>query len=134
MDETISFLLDTHIALWIMLGDKRLEPDAFKARFQTNHNQFIFHQTSLWEIQIKYDIGKLKLPRRPGHWIYEAVLKSGMRYERIEDGAIFALGKLPPLHRDPFDRLLIAHALTRKWTIITADQTLDEYPIEVECV
>lgn len=132
--ERISYLLDTQVALWLLLGSDRLPEDEFRKRFNFSESRFIFHQTSSWEIEIKYDLGKLPLPRRPGIWLLEAILKSGLLYERIEDSAIFSLGKLPPVHRDPFDRLLVTHALVNNWTLISSDRTLEGYPINLEIV
>ena len=92
-------------------------------------NEFIYHQVSTWEIQIKYDLGKLPLPRPPSEVLSEWIKTSGMRSKSIEDRAIFLLGNLPPIHRDPFDRLLIAHAVANGWTILTADEIVKRYPV-----
>lgn len=129
-----TYLLDTSIALWLLLGSDKLPEKAFRDRFKPQVSRFVFHQASIWEIQIKYDLGKLPLPQRPGAWILEAVMKSGLQYERIDDGAIFYLGKLPQVHRDPFDRLLVAHALVNNWILISSDRLLEGYPVNVEIV
>lgn len=129
----MAYLIDTHIALWILLGDPRLNEADFFRRFSPNET-FIFHQVSTWEVQIKYDLGKLQLPARPASFLRKAVADTGFIYEQVEDDGIFFLSKLPLIHRDPFDRLLIAHALSNGWTIITADQTFERYPVRVERV
>lgn len=134
INEPKAYLLDTQVALWILLGSSRLREPEFRARFCKEPAQFIFHQISLLEIQIKFNLGKLELPKKPGPWIFQAILNSGFRYERTDDGAIFGLSKLPMIHRDPFDRLLVAHALVNRWTVISADRTLEEYPIDFEGV
>lgn len=131
-DEKI-YLLDTRIALWIMCGDSKLEETKFRERY-AKPSHFIFHQISTWEIQIKYSMGKLLLPQRPETFLLDAVHASGFEYRAIEDDAIFFLGKLPPLHRDPFDRLLIAHASINGWTLLTRDKAIDDYPIKVELI
>lgn len=129
------FLLDTNVALWILSGDERLSEQSFRKRFfSKGTSTLLFHQVSTWEIQIKYSLGKLPLPEKPQNFLLEAVRQSGFSYEAISDRAIFFLGKLPPLHRDPFDRLLIAHAIIGGYTIVTSDRTLAEYPVEVELV
>ena len=130
-----SFLLDTNVALWILTGDNRLSEQEFrKTFFSAKSSTLLFHQVSTWEIQIKHSLGKLPLPEQPQNFLLEAVRESGFSYETISDRAIFFLGKLPPLHRDPFDRLLIAHAILGGYTIITSDRTLAEYPVPVELV
>jgi len=60
--------------------------------------------------------------------------QTGFAYEQVEDDGIFFLSKLPQIHRDPFDRLLIAHAVSNGWTVITADETFERYPVRVERV
>lgn len=129
----MNYLVDTHVALWMFQGSRRLPEQAFFDRFSPDET-FIFHQTSTWEIQIKYDLRKLKLPRSPASFLKAAIDQTGFRYEPIADDGIFFLSKLPPIHRDPFDRLLIAHAAANGWTIITADETFERYPVRVELV
>lgn len=129
----MAYLIDTHVALWILLGDPRLKEADFFARFGSDET-FIFHQISTWEIQIKFDLGKLKLPQRPENFLKKAIEETGFAYEQVEDDGIFFLSKLPQIHRDPFDRLLIAHAVSNGWTVITADETFERYPVRVERV
>jgi PIN domain nuclease of toxin-antitoxin system len=127
-----TFLLDTQVALWIMSGSNRLREDDFSNRFPPRESKFIFHQTSTWEIQIKFSIGKLHLPKRPELILKEAVKESGFQYERIDDEAIFMLDKLPKIHNDPFDRLLISHAILNAWTVISSDEKFENYPVRLE--
>ncbi len=129
-----NYLLDTQIALWIMLEDNKIDENKFRNRFIDSGASLIFHQVSTWEIQIKYTIGKLTLPERPESFLLKSVSDSGFSYESIDDKAIFFLDKLPDYHKDPFDRLLIAHAAVNGWTIITADQSFDKYPVNIELI
>lgn len=123
------FLLDTQIALWIMTGSSRFNEQKFREITLNQPSRVIFHQVSTWEIQIKYQLGKLPLPQRPEEIIPKAVTNSGFDYEKIDDRGIFLLDKLPNLHSDPFDRLLITHALLNGWTIITTDENIQKYPV-----
>ena len=82
------------------------------------------------EIQIKYDLGKLKLPDTPQKFLPDLIQDSGLNFHTLENKAIFMLGKLPKLHRDPFDRLLIASALVKGWEIATVDRIIDQYPVQ----
>lgn len=125
-----SVLLDTHVALWVMLDSPKL-PKNIRKLATAAQVRLIFHQVSTWEIQIKYELGKLPLPMAPGEFISDAVETTGFSYERIDDDAIFMLGKLPQLHRDPFDRLLVAHAAVKGWEFATVDEQIARYPVRV---
>jgi PIN domain nuclease of toxin-antitoxin system len=125
-----TYLLDTQIALWIMLGVENTALKRIKELCSISDTDFIFHQTSTWEIQIKYSLGKLLLPERPENFLIESVKDSGFKYNQIEDQAIFMLDKLPLAHSDPFDRLLISHAVCNNWTILTTDNKFGEYPVK----
>ena len=127
-----TLLLDTQIALWLMLGDDRLNEKVFLRKFPPKTHKFVFHQVSTWEIQIKYSLGKLPLPKKPEHFLLEAVKESGFSYESIDDQAIFMLDKLPKIHNDPFDRLLISHAILNAWTVVSTDEKFDSYPVKLE--
>jgi PIN domain nuclease of toxin-antitoxin system len=88
-------------------------------------------QVSLLEIEIKYDLGKLELPETPQNFLPQLIEDSGLNFHSLENKAIFMLGKLPKLHRDPFDRLLIASALVNGWEIATVDPMFDQYPVQI---
>lgn len=130
-----TYLLDTHVALWIIFGSNRLNIDEFKSRFLgSNSSRLVFHQVSIWEIQIKYELGKLELPKAPKDFLNKAIEESGFQKSCIEDDAIFFHQKLPSIHKDPFDRMLIAHSAINAWPLITADKLMQEYPIRVELI
>ena len=120
-------LLDTCVALWFWTADKRLPPNIVGA-IEDEANDVAFHQASSWEIQIKYQLGRLKLPDKPRSFLPEAVARSGFEYHRIEDEDIYLLEKLPPIHGDPFDRLLASHAIHHGLTIVSSDPDLLRYP------
>ncbi|MBE7439383.1 MAG: type II toxin-antitoxin system VapC family toxin [Spirochaetales bacterium] len=123
-------LLDTHIALWILLDAPEL-PLFIRRAMTAADRDWVFHQISLWEIQIKYDLGKLGLPAPPQRLLPEAMRRTGFVQAPLEDEAIFLLGKLPAIHRDPFDRLLIAHAVKNSWVIATVDRVFERYPVRL---
>jgi PIN domain nuclease of toxin-antitoxin system len=131
---TDDYLLDTQVALWLLLGDPRLDERTFRSRFDKPSSSLIFHQVSTWEIQIKYAIGKLRLPSRPQTFLLQAIESAGLAYRTIEDDGIFLLDRLPDAHRDPFDRLLAAHVIAGGWTLITADPVFEKYPVKLEMV
>jgi PIN domain nuclease of toxin-antitoxin system len=114
-----------------MLIDSQRLPAVYRRASADPDIRWIFHQVSLWEIQIKYDSGKLVLPKSPGDLLPDAINEAGFFPGALEDEGIFLLGKLPPVHRDPFDRLLVAHAILHAWEIATVDKTVVKYPVRI---
>ncbi|TGK00227.1 type II toxin-antitoxin system VapC family toxin [Leptospira langatensis] len=125
-----SVLLDTQVLLWFLLSDPKL-PKIVLELIEQEDVRLLFHQVSLWEIQIKYELGKLRLPSPPWHFILPAALGSGLEKADLQDEAVFFLGKVPNIHRDPFDRLLISHLLVNGWEFATADSIMHKYPIRI---
>ena len=100
-------LLDTHIFLWMHHEPEKLS-SKITTLLQDRNVRWHISQISVWEIQVKYDTGKLSLSAPPGECIPDLITHSGLAYQGLQDSAVFMLGKLPMIHRDPFDRLLIA--------------------------
>ena len=125
-----TILLDTQMALWILTDSPRL-PKYMRTASEKEGYCWIFHQASLWEIQIKYSLGKLPLPRRPEDFLPAAIREAGFQKCSIEDDGIYLLSKLPSHHNDPFDRLLIAHAILGAWEVATTDQQWEAYPVRI---
>ena len=111
-------------------GSARL-PKTIQIAARRDDIRWIFHQTSLWEIQIKYLLGKLPLPLPPEDFLPEAIAAARLLEYSIENEAIYLLSKLPNHHSDPFDRLLIAHAMCRGWEVATADRQWERYPVRI---
>jgi PIN domain nuclease of toxin-antitoxin system len=128
--EVRTILLDTQVALWILLNSPRL-PKQIRETAGQEDFCWIFHQTSLWEIQIKYLIGKLPLPASPERYLPQAIGRAGFQESPIENEGIYFLAKLPSHHTDPFDRLLIAHAICCGWEVVTADERWNAYPVRI---
>jgi PIN domain nuclease of toxin-antitoxin system len=84
---------------------------------------------SVWEAVIKYDLGKLPLPGSPADYLPQQRDAHGIASLPIDEGAMSHLAGLPPLHRDPFDRLLVAQALQQGLTIATVDPDVAAYPV-----
>ncbi|MEY4484101.1 MAG: hypothetical protein RL693_1553 [Verrucomicrobiota bacterium] len=121
-------LLDTCTFLWLTDRAENLSPAA-RAMLEDPANNLVLSQVSSFEIQIKYNRGKLPLAMTPQEFIRLAVEKHGLQYLRIEDEHLWAKGKLPLLHSDPFDRLLIAQASHEGMMVVTPDQNIQRYPI-----
>lgn len=122
----MNLLLDTHLIVWAMGTPERL-PVGLAAMLETTDNTPIFSVASLWELVIKQALGRpdfnLHVPR-----LRRSLLETGWQELPIEAHHAMAVAALPPLHRDPFDRLLLAQANSEGLLLITADQQLSAYP------
>jgi PIN domain nuclease of toxin-antitoxin system len=121
-------LLDTHVFLWYITADTRL-PASFQAAIQDPANEVFLSVVSVWEAVIKYELGKLPLPGPPADYLPRQRQAHGIAALPIEEGAMPHLAGLPPLHRDPFDRLLIAQALQHGLMVATVDPQVPAYPV-----
>jgi PIN domain nuclease of toxin-antitoxin system len=123
----VNLLLDTHIFLWLQTEPERLgESLRIVADDRTN---LLLSAASSWEIAIKYQLGKLPLPDAPERYVPERMRAIGAQAVVVEHPHALAVATLPPLHRDPFDRLLVAQALLLGLTIATADPSVAQYAI-----
>ena len=121
-------LLDTHVFLWYITADPRL-PTTFRTASQDPANEVYLSVASIWEAVIKYHLGKLALPVPPADYLPRQRDAHGIGSLPIDDDAMPHLAGLPPLHRDPFDRLLVAQALQHGLTVATVDPDVSEYPV-----
>jgi PIN domain nuclease of toxin-antitoxin system len=121
-------LLDTHIFLWMHTEPERLGehlPTVEDAR-----TELIVSAAVSWEIATKYGLGRLPLPEAPERYVPERIRISGARPLAIEHTHALAVARLPRLHRDPFDRLLVAQANLLDMPILTADPEIAQYPVQ----
>lgn len=123
----MKLLLDTHVFLWYITADPKL-PVTFRAVSQDPNNEVYLSVATVWEAVIKYHLGKLPLPAAPADYLPRQRDAHGIGNLPIDEGAMPHLASLPPLHRDPFDRLLIAQALQHGLTIATVDPEFAAYP------
>ncbi len=121
-------LLDTHIFLWFFSGDARL-PKLFRDAIREPKNTVYLSAASLWEIIIKYKLGKLPLPQSPEIYILRQRLNHQIKSLAITESSLKYLITLPNLYRDPFDRILISQALGNNLTIITIDPEILSYNV-----
>ncbi len=122
----MKLLLDTHAALWLLADDERLGADA-RRELSVETNRVLLSAAVVWEVSIKRAIRKLEVPDE-----YLALLLDAGAEElpvRIEHA--LAVERLPPHHGDPFDRLLVAQALTEGATLVTGDPALRAYGVPV---
>ena len=123
----MNLLLDTHVFLWLQTQPERLGESL--RIVEDDRNQLLLSAASSWEIAIKYQLGKLPLPEAPERYVPERLRAIGAQPVAVEHPHALAVAMLPPLHRDPFDRLLVAQALLLGLTIATADPSVAQYAI-----
>ena len=116
-------LLDTQIVLWTLTDDPMLSKDA-RLLLKTPANNVFFSVASLWEIAIKHSLGRL--PFSPVN-VRNGMRDSGYQRLQISDEHLSRLVELPHLHRDPFDRMLVAQAISEPLMLVTSDQHLKAY-------
>ena len=119
-------LLDTHLLVWAMGEPERL-PTGCAAMLEDPSNSLVFSVASLWELVIKQALGRPDFNLEPS-LLRQALLGGGWKELPIEASHALAVSQLPPLHRDPFDRLLLAQAQVEGLLLLTADSQLSLYP------
>ena len=128
----MKLLLDTHLLLWAAEGFERLPPDA-RPLLGDPANRLLFSAASIWEVVIKRGLGREDFLVDPGA-LRRGLLDGGYIELPVSGVHTLAVGALPPLHKDPFVRLLIAQAIVEQATLLTADARLSGYPATVRLV
>lgn len=124
-------LLDTCTFLWIISGTKELSTRATLA-FTNPANEIFLSAVSVWELSVKHALGKLPLPTALDRFVAEQRERHGMTSLPLEERAVLHLHKLPALHRDPFDRMLICQALEHDCILLTPDPLIVQYPVRTD--
>ena len=126
----MKILLDTHIFLWFISGDAQLSTDVRDA-IRDPDNEVYLSAVSVWEAIVKYQLGKLPLPEHPETYLPKQRDIHQIVSLALDERSVAQLAKLPPLHRDPFDRMLICQALQNGLTIATVDAAVRAYSVSV---
>ncbi len=124
----MKILLDTHSFLWFIMGDKKLSTKVQEA-IANQDNENYLSVASVWEMAIKNSLGKLILERPFEALIPEQIRINNIRLMDIKLEHASRVASLPFHHRDPFDRLIVAQALTENVAVASVDETLDRYSI-----
>ena len=124
-------LLDTHVLIWLVEGDKNLSTLA-RSAIEDEDNSLYLSIASLWEITIKLSLGKLDLQLSVDEMVESFLIPGGIEILQIETSHLSILRDLPLHHRDPFDRLIIAQAQAEKMTLISADGVFDLYGVDLQ--
>lgn len=122
-------LLDSHIFLWWSSEPDRLSPTV-RALLEGD-DTILLSLASVWEMQIKIQLGKLTVMPELEKLLDDQQVANGLELLPITVEHILALGTLPPHHRDPFDRLLIAQAINEEAVLVSADPLLRQYPVQI---
>jgi PIN domain nuclease of toxin-antitoxin system len=124
----MKLLVDTHVLLWIAHDPDRIAGGTRKT-MQDATNELLVSVISAWEIAVKHSLGKLDLPGPAEEWLPELLARSGLQAVTPGLAAALRVRTLPWHHRDPFDRLLIAHAMEDGYTIVSRDRTFGSYDV-----
>ena len=124
----MKLLLDTCTFLWIVTDDDTLSRESRKL-FSDPTNDVFLSAISGWEIMLKYSLGKLPLPTPPEQFILTQRSLHHIEALPLREEATVLLPKLPALHKDPFDRMLICQAIQHELTILTPDPLITQYAI-----
>jgi PIN domain nuclease of toxin-antitoxin system len=128
----VKVLVDTHLLLWAVGMSPRLSPEA-RAIIEDRENAPTFSVVSLWEMAIKAAKGLADFDVDP-RLVRGGLLDAGWTELPIASEHAFAAGPLPPIHRDPFDRMLVAQAIVEGMVLLTRDARLERYPGPVRLV
>ncbi len=123
-------LVDTHALIWFGEGDDRLSPTARALLDDPVGNTLLLSIASCWEIAVKVSVGKLTVQPHYGRFIRTAVRKGRFRILPLHLKHTDLVANLPLHHRDPFDRMLIAQAISEDIPLVSADQAFDAYPVK----
>jgi PIN domain nuclease of toxin-antitoxin system len=124
----MNLLLDTHTFLWFVNDDPRLS-ERFKDLIENENNVSYLSIASLWEMSIKYNLGKLTLAPSYEEFVEKEIITSRINLLNIELEHLKINATLPFHHRDPFDRLIIAQSMAENIPVITVDSVFNKYSI-----
>lgn len=122
----MNLLLDTQVLLWAASASRRL-PDDARALIENPENELVFSAASLWEVAIKNGLGRKAFSADP-RLLRRGLLENGYVELPVTGAHAVAVDLLPPVHKDPFDRILVAQAQIEGLTLLTADEVVTRYP------
>lgn len=125
----MSLLLDTATFLWFITASEQL-PGRVADKIRSPDHEVWLSVVSFWEIQIKHQLGRLALPGLPSTYIPRQRARHRIDSLPLHEAALTHLPKLPQLHRDPFDRMLVCQAIEHECTIVTSDRAVQAYPVK----
>lgn len=124
----MNLLLDTHIFIWLAGEPDRISENV-RLAVQDSGNKVFLSVASIWEMQIKAQLGRLQLPLPVKELVAVQKSLNDIQILPLVVEHVWALEALPRYHNDPFDRILVAQALAEKWILVTTDNAVRRYPV-----
>jgi len=126
----MKLLLDTQILLWFVNDDLQLN-DHLKDLIEDKNNTIYLSIASLWEMSIKYNLGKLKFESSYQEFVELEIIQSCINLLDIKVNHLYVHSHLPSYHKDPFDRLIIAQSIAENIPLISVDSIFSQYPVTI---
>lgn len=123
-------LLDTQCWLWMHISPERFSEKS-RRLLRRQETDVLLSAASIWEIAIKHALGKLRLPEPVERWVPSRIQIGQTSVLVVDAPHALRVASLPPLHRDPFDRMIVAQALVEAVPVLTADAVLGSYGIDI---
>jgi PIN domain nuclease of toxin-antitoxin system len=124
----VRLLLDTSTFLWFITDAAALSR-TIRAAIVDPENEVFLSAASTWEIAVKHALGRLPLPEAPERFVPTMRERHGIEALALDEESTLTLTRLPPVHKDPFDRMLVCQALTHGLVIATPDEDIRRYPV-----
>lgn len=122
-------LLDTQVFLWMVAGSERL-PDSVRTQVCATDASVWLSAASVWELAIKQSLGRIELPGPAAEFASTERARHAVEALVVDEASVAHLVKLPSIHRDPFDRMLVCQAIEHELTVVTSDVLVRRYPIK----
>ena len=126
----MKYLLDTHAFLWFVSDDNNLSPKA-KSIIKDHNNEIYFSAASAWEISIKIRLGRLTMEENLEPFIVAQLAENNFQTLSITILHSIYTSKLPEIHKDPFDRMIIAQSKAENMSLISKDKNIKKYKVPV---
>jgi len=126
----MNILLDTHVFLWLRSSPEKI-PEKLLSAYHDLNNDFFISLASIWEIQIKQQLGKLEIDLPLRDLIEQQRMNNGLQILSIEAEHIFALKDLPFYHKDPFDRMILVQSKLENLKLASSDNVFVDYGMEL---
>ncbi len=121
-------MLDTGTFLWIAIGSDQISSEAMDL-FRDPQNDVYLSAISGWEIAVKHGLGRLSLPEPPEVYIPRIRERHSIEKLPLDEESALHVSRLPDLHRDPFDRMLVCQAIVHGLVLLTPDRQISQYPV-----
>ena len=126
----MTYLLDTHVWLWMLADPDRIRPD-LADELRADRTRLLLSAATSWEIAIKWAVGRLILPQPPATYVPSRMQRTKVEPLAVTHSHALQVATLPRQHGDPFDRLLVAQAQLEGVPIVTVDGAFDAYDVDV---